>query len=159
MNTWEDTLKTLFGKFGNMVKCKHLYNKQVAFIEYTEHSAAAKALAATNGTDLDGACIEVQFSGDKPQPGGATSGAAGESKTVFCGNLGFRTTEDTIRQFFEQCGEVATVRIAKNPEDDRPRGFCHIEFIDPASASKAVAELNGYEIEGRAVRLDLSAEK
>ena len=66
--------------------------------------------------------------------GGPTSGKAGEADTIFCGNLGFNTTEDTIWEFFGQAGTVKTVRIATNPEDGRPRGFCHVEFEDPAGA-------------------------
>jgi hypothetical protein len=32
MNTYEESLKTLFGKFGELVKCKHLYQKAVCFV-------------------------------------------------------------------------------------------------------------------------------
>ena len=69
--------------------------------------------------------------------GGPTSGAPGEADTVFCGNLGFHTTEDTIWEFFGQAGEVKSVRIAMG-EDGRPRGFCHVEFASPESATKAM---------------------
>ena len=41
-------------------------------------------------------------------------------------------------------------------EDGRARGFCHVEFEDPAHAAEAM-KLNGHEIDGRACRLDLSA--
>jgi len=41
-------------------------------------------------------------------------------------------------------------------EDGRARGFCHVEFEDPAHAAEAM-KLNGQEIDGRACRLDLSA--
>jgi nucleolin len=41
-------------------------------------------------------------------------------------------------------------------EDGRARGFCHVEFENPAHAADAM-KLNGQEIDGRAVRLDLSA--
>merc|ERR1711957_1082170 len=108
-----------------------------------------------NGTDLEGQALEVEFSGDKPAPK-APQAEGGASTTVFCGNLGFRTSEETIRNFFEQCGAVAQVRIAKDPETDRAKGFCHVEFESPDDAAKAVESLNGQEIEGRACRLDLS---
>merc|ERR1711957_517226 len=70
---------------------------------------------------------------------------------------GFRTEEWAVKEFFKSAGEVTTVRIAYDRETERPKGFCHVEFADPAAAAKAVAELNGYELDGRAVRLDLSA--
>lgn len=86
--------------------------------------------------------------------GGPTSGVAGESDTVFCGNLGFHTTEDAVWEFFGQAGTVKSVRIAMG-EDGRPRGFCHVEFEEPAGAQKAM-ELQGQLLDGRGVRLDLS---
>lgn len=159
MNTWEESLRKMFGEYGNLVKCKHLFNKQVAFIEYATHEESAKAQAACNNADLDGSALQVEFSGDKPGPGGPTSGAVGEATTVFCGNLGFRTTEETIKWFFGQVGEVAQVRIALDAETGRPKGFCHVEFATPADAAKVVQELNGADLEGRGVRLDLSAPK
>ena len=69
--------------------------------------------------------------------GGPTSGAPGEADTVFCGNLGFHTTEDAIWEFFGHAGTVKSVRIAMG-EDGRPRGFCHVEFETTESASKAM---------------------
>jgi len=153
METWEESIRTMFEAHGALTKCRHLYNKQCAFIEYGTHEEAVKAVAACNGAALDNSNLEVMFTKERKQ---AESGAVGEANTVFCGNLGFRTTEETIRYFFEQCGEVTTIRIAKDAETDRPRGFAHVEFADPACAAKAVQTLVGQEIEGRAVRLDLS---
>ena len=137
MDTWEADIKALFEPYGELTKCRHLYNRQVAFVEYTKHEDAVKALAV-NGTELKGTNLEVMFSGDKPRPGGPTSGTAGESTTIFCGNLGFYTEEHTIRAFFESAGTVTAVRIAKDAETDRAKGFCHVEFSTPEEAAKAV---------------------
>jgi len=57
--------------------------------------------------------------------------------------MGFRTEEWAVREFFGKVGEVTAVRIALDRETERPKGFCHVEFADPAAAAKAVAELNG----------------
>jgi len=153
-NIYEEQIKTMFEKFGELVKCKHLYQKGVAFVQYNTHEEAAIALANTDGSELDSKHLEVTFSVDKPVP---VAGAAGESNTVFCGNMGYRTEEWAVKEFFAAAGEVTRVRIAMDRETDRPKGFAHIEFADPASAARAVAELNGGNLDGRAVRLDLSA--
>jgi RNA recognition motif-containing protein len=52
---------------------------------------------------------------------------------VFCGNISFNTSEDSIRDFFSKAGDITSVRIATG-EDGRPRGFCHIEFGSHAMA-------------------------
>jgi len=70
--------------------------------------------------------------------------------------MNFRTKEWAVKEFFKSAGEVTTVKIAYD-QTERSKGFCHVEFADPAAAAKAVAELNMKELDGRAVRLDLSA--
>lgn len=55
--------------------------------------------------------------------------------------MSFYSSEDTIRAFFSQCGNVAAVRIAMG-EDGRAKGFCHVEFETPEQASEAL-KLNG----------------
>lgn len=160
-NVDENMLHGIFSKYGTMTKCKLVMkdgqSRGIAFIEYEKHSEAAKALAGENGANHCGRDISVEFSGSKPGADGPVSGAPGESNCIFCGNIGFYTTEETIRAFFGQKGEVTAVRIAMG-EDGRARGFCHVEFATPAEATAAMS-LNGQEIDGRGVRLDLSANK
>jgi len=136
-------------------------SKGKAFIEYTTHADARKALNGTNQKDLDGRTIWVEFSGQaaggyQPQ-GGADGAPAGEANTVFVGNLGFRTEQWAIEEFFKSCGNINGVRIAMG-EDGRPRGFAHVEFDSNASALEAM-KLAGMEIDGRAIRLDLSVSR
>merc|ERR1719469_1487489 len=130
-------------------------SKGLGFVEYTNRADAQKAMDESNGFWLDNRQISVEFSGQKPALNGPTSGAHGEADTVFCGNLGFHTDENTIWEFFGQAGTVASVRIAMNPEDGRPRGFCHVQFDAPAGATAAM-EYQGSMLDGRAIRLDLS---
>ena len=99
-----------------MTKCKLMQaggrSRGIAFVEYETHASAAKAVAGENGQTHSGREITVEFSGNKPQPNGPTSGAPGESTCLFVGNIGFYTTEETIRGFFGQAGNVTAVRIA-----------------------------------------------
>jgi nucleolin len=103
---------------------------------------------------LDGRQIRVEFSGQQANSFGGNSGPAGESNTLFVGNLGFRTEENSIRNFFSECGTVTRVRIALN-EEGRAKGFAHVEFASPSEAQEAM-KLNGADLDGRAVRLDIS---
>lgn len=70
------------------------------------------------------------------------------------GNLGFKTTEHGLRDFFSECGDIKAVRIAMG-DDGRAKGFAHIEFEAPDAAQKAL-QYNGEDLDGRALRLDLS---
>lgn len=129
-----------------------------AFIEYTTPADAAKAQAASNGAELDGRQIWAEFSGQSTGRGNNQStGVAGESDTLFCGNISFYTEEQTIKDFFQDVGTVTDVRFAMG-EDGRRRGFCHIQFAAPAEAAEAVKKTGQY-IDGRDIRLDLSAKR
>ena len=81
-------------------------------------------------------------------------GSSSEATSIFCGNIGFNTTEETVRKFFAKTGTVKSVRIALD-EEGRVKGFCHVEFATAAMANDAL-KLNGQEIDGRACRLALS---
>lgn len=83
-----------------------------------------------------------------------SGGDSGESTTLFVGNLGFRTTQNGLRDFFSQCGEVKDIRIAMG-EDGRPKGFAHVEF-ESADGVKSAMSLNGADLDGRNLRLDPS---
>mgnify|MGYP001025013442 CR=1 FL=1 len=127
-------LHTIFSKYGAMAKCKLVEaggrSRGIAFIEYEKAADAAKAKKGEDGQEHCGRTISVEYSGQK---GGAaqTTVSTGESNTLFCGNIGFHTTEDSVRAFFHKAGEITSVRIAMG-DDGRARGFCHIEFGTPA---------------------------
>lgn len=127
-------LSEIFGQYGTMTKCKLLMSngrsRGIAFVEYESADQAQAAVDNENGNTHAGRAIAVEVSGNKPGPAGPTSAAPGESNCIFCGNMSFYTTEDTMREFFSQAGNVTAVRIAMG-DDGRAKGFCHVEFESP----------------------------
>lgn len=75
-------------------------------------------------------------------------------KNLFVGNLSFQTTEDELRSLFESFGEVTRAEIVKDRDSGRSRGFGFVEMAEEESAEKAVAALNGKEVQGRAVTVN-----
>lgn len=73
-----------------------------------------------------------------------------ESNTLFVGNLGFRTSEETIMEFFAGATEV---RIAQG-DDGRPRGYAHVDFATAEEAQEAL-KLSGQNLDGRDIRCDM----
>lgn len=144
-----------------MTKCKLIMkdgrSRGIAFVEYDNAESAKKAVNAENGSSHAGREISVEFSGNKKPDGDRPqSGDNADSACLFCGNISFNTSEDSIRDFFASVGDITSVRIAKG-DDGRARGFCHIEFGSPAKAQEALKKFNGQELDGRPVRLDISA--
>lgn len=70
-------------------------------------------------------------------------------KNIFVGNLSFTATEDSIRALFEAHGAVTRVNIATDRNTGRSRGFGFVEMTNDAEAERAIAALNGHELDGR----------
>jgi len=75
-------------------------------------------------------------------------------KNIFVGNLSFGATEDTVRAMFEAYGKVERVSIVTDRETGRARGFGFVEMSANAEADRAIAELNGRELDGRALNIN-----
>ena len=74
-------------------------------------------------------------------------------KKIYVGNLPFTSTDDDVRQLFGQYGEVHSVALINDRETGRPRGFGFVE-MDDSAATAAISALDGYELEGRNLRVN-----
>lgn len=70
-------------------------------------------------------------------------------RKIFVGNLVFSIGEAELRQLFEQKGAVETVTVMRDNDTGRSRGFAFVEMASEEAAQKAIAELNGYSVDGR----------
>jgi nucleolin len=180
-NTDENKLGEFFGKFGEVVNVKVLYDKMtgkargLGFVEFGTRAEAQEAIDNASSLECDGRLLQVTFSDQKPERpqnggfggnnnqrggdrnfgGNQRSNYDGERHTVFVGNLGFKTTEDSVKRFFSDCGNVVGIRIAKN-EEGRSKGFCHVDFDSVEGLEKAKTKA-GQQLDGREVRVDASA--
>ena len=75
-------------------------------------------------------------------------------KNIFVGNLSFSATEDMLRSLFEKHGTVERVNIVTDRDSGQPRGFGFVEMSDDGEAAKAIAALNGYDLEGRSLNVN-----
>jgi cold-inducible RNA-binding protein len=75
-------------------------------------------------------------------------------KNIFVGNLNFGATEDAVRSLFEAYGTVERVSIVTDRDTGQPRGFGFVEMSANADADRAIAELNGRELDGRALNVN-----
>uniref|UniRef100_A0A8C6S4E9 Nucleolin n=1 Tax=Neogobius melanostomus TaxID=47308 RepID=A0A8C6S4E9_9GOBI len=126
-------------------------NRGIAYIEFKTETEAEKMLEETQGTDLHGRAIMVDYVGDKSQKGGRMGGAPTASKTLVVNNLAFSATEEILQSTFEK---AVSIRIPQN--NGRSKGFAFIEFESTDDAKDALENLNSTEIEGRSVRLEYS---
>ncbi len=74
-------------------------------------------------------------------------------KKLYVGNLPFSATEDEITELFGQHGTVHSVALINDRETGRPRGFGFVE-VDDEALQPAIQALDGYEMAGRALRVN-----
>jgi RNA recognition motif-containing protein len=80
-------------------------------------------------------------------------------KNIYVGNLDFRTTEDELRTAFEVYGQVDKVNTVTDRDTGQKRGFAFVEMSNDAEGVKAIAGLNGSQLEGRTLKVDEASPK
>ncbi len=71
------------------------------------------------------------------------------AKKLYVGSLPYSVTETQLRELFEPFGGVESVRLISDKFTGRSKGFGFVEYADNEAADKAIAEMNGKDVEGR----------
>jgi RNA recognition motif-containing protein len=81
------------------------------------------------------------------------------SNRLFVGNLPFHVTEDLLQQHVSQVGPVQSVKVILDRDTGRARGFAFVEMATAEGAQKAIAELDGKDLEGRPLSVRVAEER
>jgi cold-inducible RNA-binding protein len=73
---------------------------------------------------------------------------------IFVGNLSFQTTQEDLQAAFANYGSVERVNIITDRDSGQPRGFAFVEMTDRSAAEAAIAQLNGADLNGRAMNVN-----
>lgn len=73
---------------------------------------------------------------------------------IYVGNLSRNTTEDSLRDLFKAHGTVSSVKIMVDKFTGEARGFGFVAMPNDDEANAAIAALNGYELDGRSLRIN-----
>ena len=82
-----------------------------------------------------------------------------ETKKLFVGGLSWGINWQELKDIFGEFGEVVFARVITDRETGKSRGFGFVEFANIEDAKKAKEELDGAEIDGRAVKVDFAEER
>ena len=80
-------------------------------------------------------------------------------QNLFIGSLAYATTDDTLKAFFEQIGEVSSARVITDRDSGRSKGFGFVEMVNDDDNQKAIDQLNGKELDGREISVSLARPK
>ena len=78
------------------------------------------------------------------------------SNKLFVGNLSFNTTENDLNDAFAAHGTVTETNLMMDRETGRPRGFGFITMSSAEEAQKAIENLNGKDMDGRALTVNVA---
>ena len=79
---------------------------------------------------------------------------------LFVGNLSWNTTEESLREAFEQDGrQVKEASIVTERDTGRPRGFGFVELQSALEAKAAVEAMDGFDLDGRPIRVSMARER
>jgi RNA recognition motif-containing protein len=79
---------------------------------------------------------------------------------LYVGNLPFSADEEEIRELFAQNNRtVNEVNLITDRDTGRPRGFGFVEMASQEDAESAIRELNGYQMQGRALTVNEARER
>ena len=81
------------------------------------------------------------------------------SSKIFVGNLSFNTTENALQDAFAAHGAVLEANIMTDRMSGRSRGFAFVTMSSPEEAQKAIEALNGAQLDGRAITVNIARPK
>lgn len=113
------------------------------------NEVAEAAIAASDGMEMDGRNVEVKVS----LPRGAKAPSKTSETKLYIGNISFDTQEQTLRELFEDYGPVIDMYIPLDQNTGRPRGFAFVT-LEPQNAGRAIEEVDGWEVDGRMLRVN-----
>lgn len=132
-----------------------------AFIEM-EKEAASKAIAGLDGTEVDGRSIKINEQLSKEDLLAKRAAAAAEREAnevgtkIYCGNISFETTQETLEEEFSKFGKVLDVYLPVDTRTGFKRGFAFIRMEEDDGAKAAIESMNGMTLEGRTIEVNIS---
>jgi RNA recognition motif-containing protein len=81
------------------------------------------------------------------------------SKQIYAGNLSYQMSDESLRDLFQQHGEVTSVKIIRYPDSGKSKGFGFVEMANDQEADSAIQKLNGSDVLGRNIRVNIARPK
>ncbi len=95
-------------------------------------------------------------SGLEGLPSNSENKPADSGSNLFVGNLPRNIRKDELQNTFSKYGTVKSVKIITDKHSGNPRGFGFVEMTDEPGAKSAIKNLNGYELNGKAINVNLA---
>ncbi len=81
------------------------------------------------------------------------------AQKLFIGGLSFSTTSESLERFFAQAGAVVSASVITDQFSGRSKGFGFVEMATNEEAQKAVSQLDGRDLDGRQIKVEIARPK
>ncbi|XP_030389044.1 polyadenylate-binding protein 1-like isoform X5 [Gopherus flavomarginatus] len=143
-----------FSAFGNILSCKVVCDENgsrgYGFVHFETHEAANRAIDTMNGMLLNDRKVFVGHFKSRREREAEFGARAMEFTNVYIKNFGDDMDDDRLREIFSKFGKTLSVRVMMD-DTGRSKGFGFVNFEKHEEAQKAVADMNGKQINGRMV--------
>lgn len=75
------------------------------------------------------------------------------TKKLYIGNLPYSVNDTALQDLFSQAGAVDSAKVIFDKMSGRSKGFGFVEFANDSEADAAISKFDGYEIEGRSIKV------
>ncbi|CAA7047356.1 unnamed protein product [Microthlaspi erraticum] len=157
------TLAQIIQDFANPELVEVLYNRDTgqsrgfAFVTMSNVEDCNIIIENLDGTEYLGRALKVNFA-DKPKPNKEPLYPETEYK-LFVGNLSWTVTSESLAGAFRECGDVVGARVVFDGDTGKSRGYGFVCYSSQAEMETALESLDGFELEGRAIRVNLAQGK
>ncbi|NXU52588.1 EPAB protein, partial [Turnix velox] len=143
-----------FSAFGNILSCKVVCDENgsrgYGFVHFETQEAATRAIETMNGMLLNDRKVFVGHFKSRKEREAEFGARAMEFTNVYIKNFGDDMDDDRLREIFSKFGKTLSVKVMMD-STGRSKGFGFVNFEKHEEAQKAVADMNGKEINGRMV--------
>ncbi|XP_047178109.1 33 kDa ribonucleoprotein, chloroplastic [Vigna umbellata] len=164
-------LAELFGEAGSVVSVEIVYDRVTgrsrgfAFVTMATVEDAKEAIRMFDGSQVGGRTAKVNFpevpkGGERLVMGAKVRnnyrGFVDSPHKIYCGNLGWGVNSQGLREAFAEQPGVLSAKVVYEKDSGRSRGFGFVSFTTAESAAAALDLMNGVEVQGRPLRLNLA---
>ena len=132
-NTTETTIQEYFSQYGHVSEMIMKYNeggrsKGFCFVVFNDKETMEEVLKSEH--EIDGRKVQTRQAGE--------IAGANQTNKLFCGGLPHAVTEDDLRQYFVQFGEITNFEFIYDKTTQERKHFCFVLFQEPSSVEKIV---------------------
>eukprot|EP00271_Cylindrocystis_brebissonii_P016114 TRINITY_DN3931_c0_g1_i1.p1 TRINITY_DN3931_c0_g1~~TRINITY_DN3931_c0_g1_i1.p1 ORF type:complete len:267 (+),score=57.27 TRINITY_DN3931_c0_g1_i1:113-913(+) len=170
-NVDSETLAGVFSSVAEVDQVDVIYDRETGrsrgfgFVTMSTTEGAEAAIQRLDGSELGGRMLKVNFPAakgerplrqDRPRPSG---GSAGAGNKLYVGNLSWGMDDYGLADLFAEFGQVMEAKVVLDRETGKSRGFGFVTFNSPTEGSEAVRALDGVEVDGRQLRVNVAEDR